>query len=83
MAPTSKATGEARATLAEGMPPWDGRAYDAAMPLADIGQLLPYHSRVNPGVVVQPNLPAVGVDDVAGRISPQANRYVRKQLLNL
>lgn len=32
--------------------PWDGRAYDAAMPLADIGQLLPYHSEVNPGVVV-------------------------------
>lgn len=32
--------------------PWDGRAYDAAMPLADIGQLLPYHSAVKPGVVV-------------------------------
>lgn len=32
--------------------PWDGQAYDAAMPLADIGQLLPYHSEVNPGVVV-------------------------------
>ncbi len=32
--------------------PWDGRAYDAAMPLADIGQLLPYHSEVSPGVVV-------------------------------
>lgn len=34
------------------MLPWDGRTYDAAMPLADIGQLLPYHSEVNPGVVV-------------------------------
>lgn len=34
------------------MLPWDGRAYDAAMPLADIEQLLPYHSEVNPGVVV-------------------------------
>ena len=32
--------------------PWDGRAYDAAMPLTDIGQLLPYHSEVNPDVVV-------------------------------
>lgn len=34
------------------MLPWDGRAYDAAMPLADIGRLLPYHSEVNPAVVV-------------------------------
>lgn len=34
------------------MLPWDGRTYDVAMPLADIGQLLPYHSQVNPGVVV-------------------------------
>lgn len=34
------------------MLPWDGRAYDAAMPLADVGQLLPYHSEVNSGVVV-------------------------------
>lgn len=34
------------------MLPWDGRAYDTAMPLADIGQLLPYHSEVRPAVVV-------------------------------
>lgn len=34
------------------MLPWDGRAYDTAMPLADIRQLLPYHSEVNPAVVV-------------------------------
>lgn len=38
--------------IAQRMLPWDGRAYDTAMPLADIGQLLPYHSEVNPGVVV-------------------------------
>ena len=32
--------------------PWDGRAYDQAMPLGEIGQLLPYHSHVDLGVVV-------------------------------
>jgi acetyl esterase/lipase len=32
--------------------PWDGRDYDPAMKLADIGQLLPYHSQVEPAVVV-------------------------------
>jgi acetyl esterase/lipase len=32
--------------------PWDDRAYDEAMPLADIGRLLPYHSHVNPDVVL-------------------------------
>lgn len=34
------------------MLPWDGRAYDEAMPLRDIAQLLPYHSHVDLGVVV-------------------------------
>ncbi len=34
------------------MLPWDGRDYDKAMPLKDIGGLLPYHSRVEPSVVV-------------------------------
>lgn len=34
------------------MLPWDERSYDEAMPLKDIGQLLPYHSHVDPGVVV-------------------------------
>lgn len=34
------------------MLPWDGRDYDLAMPLKDIGQLLPYHSHVEPTVVV-------------------------------
>ena len=34
------------------MLPWDGRDYDKAMPLKDIGQLLPYHSAVVPAVVV-------------------------------
>lgn len=32
--------------------PWDGRDYDRAMPLKDIGRLLPYHSHVVPAVVV-------------------------------
>lgn len=34
------------------MLPWDGRGYDPAMPLKDIDQLLPYHSHVEPAVVV-------------------------------
>lgn len=34
------------------MLPWDGRDYDRAMPLTDIGRLLPYHSHVEPAVVV-------------------------------
>ena len=32
--------------------PWDNRTYDAAMPLAAIGSLLPYHSHVDAGIVV-------------------------------
>jgi len=32
--------------------PWDGRAYDEAMPISDIGSLLPYHNNVEPDVVV-------------------------------
>jgi acetyl esterase/lipase len=32
--------------------PWDGRRYDDAMRLSDIGLLLPYHSHVNPETVV-------------------------------
>ncbi len=32
--------------------PWDDRAYDGDMRLSDIGLLLPYHSQVNPDVVV-------------------------------
>lgn len=34
------------------MLPWDGRDYDKAMPLKDIGQLLPYHSHMESGVMV-------------------------------
>jgi acetyl esterase/lipase len=34
------------------MLPWDGRDYDKAMPLRDMGQLLPYHTQVEPAVVV-------------------------------
>lgn len=32
--------------------PWDDRPYDEALPLAQIGSLLPYHSHVEPRVVV-------------------------------
>ncbi len=32
--------------------PWDDRRYDETMSLRDIGSLLPYHSRVDPAVVV-------------------------------
>jgi acetyl esterase/lipase len=32
--------------------PWDGRRYDEAMRLSDIGSLLPYHSHVDPRTVV-------------------------------
>jgi acetyl esterase/lipase len=32
--------------------PWDDRGYDRTMPIKDIGRLLPYHSHVNPTVVV-------------------------------
>lgn len=32
--------------------PWDERDYDLAMPLKNIGQILPYHSHVEPAVVV-------------------------------
>lgn len=32
--------------------PWDDRQYDASMRLKDIGSLLPYHSHVDPNVVV-------------------------------
>ncbi|MEY4100400.1 MAG: hypothetical protein RL300_1571, partial [Pseudomonadota bacterium] len=32
--------------------PWDGRAYDDNMQLSDFKSLLPYHSHVNPEVVV-------------------------------
>jgi acetyl esterase/lipase len=40
------------AGFAERLLPWDGRAYDMGLPLADIGSLLPYHSHVEPAVVV-------------------------------
>nr|WP_315425821.1 prolyl oligopeptidase family serine peptidase [uncultured Albidiferax sp.] len=33
------------------MLPWDGRTYDDSMPLGEIGQLLPYHSHVDPAAV--------------------------------
>jgi acetyl esterase/lipase len=32
--------------------PWDGRRYEGTMPLRNIGSLLPYHSHVDPGVIV-------------------------------
>ncbi|MBB5696193.1 alpha/beta hydrolase [Muricoccus pecuniae] len=41
-------TGFARLIL-----PWDGKTYDSAMPLRQIGSLLPYHSHVDPVVVTR------------------------------
>lgn len=32
--------------------PWDGKTYDETMRLTNVGSLLPYHSHVNPQVVV-------------------------------
>jgi acetyl esterase/lipase len=32
--------------------PWDDRSYDSGMPLRNIGSLLPYHTHVDPGTVV-------------------------------
>jgi acetyl esterase/lipase len=32
--------------------PWDDRRYDRQMPIRNIGSLLPYHTHVNPAVVV-------------------------------
>lgn len=32
--------------------PWDNRAYDGDLPITNIGSLLPYHSHVDPDVVV-------------------------------
>jgi acetyl esterase/lipase len=32
--------------------PWDDRRYDRQMPIRDIGSLLPYHTHVDPAVVV-------------------------------
>src|SRR5687767_6267579 len=40
-------TGHARLLL-----PWDDRPYDEDLPLTRIGSLLPYHSQVDPQVVV-------------------------------
>lgn len=34
------------------MLPWDGQHYDLAVPLKEIGQLLPYHSHVEPAIVI-------------------------------
>ena len=40
------------AGFAARMLPWDGLTYDRRMPLAEIGSLLPYHTHVEPDVVV-------------------------------
>jgi acetyl esterase/lipase len=40
------------AGFAELILPWDDRAYDKSMRLRELGSLLPYHSHVNPQVVV-------------------------------
>jgi len=47
--------------------PWDDRRYDPAMRLHEIGSLLPYHSRVDPRVVVS-SLNWMIDDAKAGRV---------------
>ncbi|WP_429492738.1 alpha/beta hydrolase [Paraburkholderia sp. RAU6.4a] len=49
------------------MLPWDGQTYDEAMPLRSIDRLLPYHTHVDPGVVVA-SLNRMVDDANAGRI---------------
>lgn len=46
--------------------PWDDRSYDATMRLRDIGALLPYHTQVDPAVVVS-SLNRMVDDAAAGR----------------
>lgn len=46
--------------------PWDDRRYDTSMRLREIGSLLPYHTHVDPGVVVS-SLNRMIDDDAAGR----------------
>jgi acetyl esterase/lipase len=46
--------------------PWDDRRYDTSMRLREIGALLPYHTRVDPGVVVS-SLNRMIDDATAGR----------------
>jgi acetyl esterase/lipase len=46
--------------------PWDDRSYDASMPLRNIGSLLPYHTHVDPAVVVS-SLNRMVDDTSAGR----------------
>lgn len=42
----------ALASFAKLLLPWDDRRYDEAMPLKKMGSLLPYHTHVNPAVIV-------------------------------
>lgn len=46
--------------------PWDDRGYDPAMRLRDVGALLPYHTHVDPAVVVS-SLNRMVDDAAAGR----------------
>ena len=46
--------------------PWDDRRYDTTMRLRDIGALLPYHTHVDPAVVVS-SLNRMIDDAAAGR----------------
>jgi acetyl esterase/lipase len=46
--------------------PWDDRRYDSSMRLREIGSLLPYHTHVDPGVVVS-SLNRMIDDAAAGR----------------
>ena len=57
------------------MLPWDGMDYDEAMPLKDVGQLLPYHSHVMPGPWLRngPRHQCPGLDWSGGPVLGEGN----------
>jgi acetyl esterase/lipase len=56
----------ALASFAKRLLPWEDRPYDDAMPLRKMGSLLPYHTHVNPDVIVS-SLNRLISDAVAGK----------------
>lgn len=60
--------------------PWDDRAYDEQMPLSRIAALLPYHTHVEPAVVVN-GLNRI-IDDVGHGESVFYRFYTARQLLD-
>ena len=59
-------THPALAVFAQRLLPWDDRRYDEAMPLKKMESLLPYHTHVNPAVIVS-SLNRLITDATAGK----------------